>query len=499
MANGLNRRAFNQSAYDYWSGQYGVVNVRDFGAVGDGVHDDTAAIQGAVNYAGNNGGGVVSMPPGTYLISSSVAINYNRLLIIGSGQSTRIMTTSATLNIFQTPGTTAIYDINFRDFYIGSSVSKTGGYGIYFNNAYNCFVDRVMSSDALTASGASSNLLHGVGIASCGQIHVDRCHFAKQLGTAVEMVSSTDVWVDDCLLYSNNIGIHVGGNCGGVYLGVNDVAANVTYGVLEDASLNANPNLQVFFVGTIVDGTTTGDNIYLNSNAQLIQMTGGWSSSANKVGLHIGNVQRFFSTGMFVFNNGHEGLLYDASSAGGIRITGGEIRENSQAGAALYSGISINPSAANGAHITDITCYGGNQLYDINIPATSKVAFYTVTDCRLSRVVNQAATSVTNAIVANNTYNSSNATVQSFAGTTAGTVYWDYTRVGSIKKVVIYLSGYENDTTTAQTITFPVPFAYTPLLNNPTSVPGVTVSTTSISIDPNNTTVYSGYLTVEGF
>ena len=43
MAHGLRRTAFDQSSYAYWTGKYGVVNVKDFGAVGDGVHDDTAA------------------------------------------------------------------------------------------------------------------------------------------------------------------------------------------------------------------------------------------------------------------------------------------------------------------------------------------------------------------------------------------------------------------------------------------------------------------------
>jgi hypothetical protein len=48
-----------------------VKNVKDFGAVGDGVTDDTAAIQGAVNARGNMAG-VIFFPPGNYLISSPI-------------------------------------------------------------------------------------------------------------------------------------------------------------------------------------------------------------------------------------------------------------------------------------------------------------------------------------------------------------------------------------------------------------------------------------------
>jgi hypothetical protein len=50
------------------------VNVRDYGAVGDGVADDTAAIQSAIDYALSNGIGAVVVPLGTYLVSSTISI-----------------------------------------------------------------------------------------------------------------------------------------------------------------------------------------------------------------------------------------------------------------------------------------------------------------------------------------------------------------------------------------------------------------------------------------
>ena len=45
----------------------GALNVRAFGAVGDGVAKDTAALQGALDACGALGGGTVVVPPGTYL------------------------------------------------------------------------------------------------------------------------------------------------------------------------------------------------------------------------------------------------------------------------------------------------------------------------------------------------------------------------------------------------------------------------------------------------
>lgn len=50
-----------------------VVSIKDFGAVGDGVTNDTAAIQAAIDSLPN--GGVVYFPPGTYRIARTIGTN----------------------------------------------------------------------------------------------------------------------------------------------------------------------------------------------------------------------------------------------------------------------------------------------------------------------------------------------------------------------------------------------------------------------------------------
>jgi hypothetical protein len=54
-----------------------VVNVKDFGAVGDGVTDDTAAIQAAADKVRDNGGGVLYIPAGEYKQNGGVALSSN--------------------------------------------------------------------------------------------------------------------------------------------------------------------------------------------------------------------------------------------------------------------------------------------------------------------------------------------------------------------------------------------------------------------------------------
>ena len=67
------------------TGAMSVFNAADFGAVGDGVSDDTVEIQAALNAANDAGGGVVWIPPGTYKISNSLIV-YSKTNVLGAGR-----------------------------------------------------------------------------------------------------------------------------------------------------------------------------------------------------------------------------------------------------------------------------------------------------------------------------------------------------------------------------------------------------------------------------
>ena len=143
-----------------------VVSVKDFGAVGNGVTDDTAAIQAAVN-----AGGEVFFPTGRYLISSTITAAKTVSLL---GSSSSFGDTTATAELLYTgtgvalqigDGSTKIYNVRIDTLGIrasGSAVSSATAIGLkLLNSNYavvtNLVVQRFQAGKGIqcTASGAN--------------------------------------------------------------------------------------------------------------------------------------------------------------------------------------------------------------------------------------------------------------------------------------------------------------------------------------------------------
>lgn len=77
-----------------------VVNVKDYGAVGDGVHDDTAAIQSALDFAGGKNSVSVVFPFGVYRVSAQLDIPSN-CIVDGMGS---IVEVDGDITLFRVAG-----------------------------------------------------------------------------------------------------------------------------------------------------------------------------------------------------------------------------------------------------------------------------------------------------------------------------------------------------------------------------------------------------------
>lgn len=101
--------AFDQVGPPEGGGAGFTANVKDYGAVGNGVADDTTAITGAINDARDNGGGAVFFPGGTYVTDMQVI--YDRVVLIGEGfaNTTIKLASGADSDLIQSDGFVANY------------------------------------------------------------------------------------------------------------------------------------------------------------------------------------------------------------------------------------------------------------------------------------------------------------------------------------------------------------------------------------------------------
>lgn len=146
------------------------ISVKDFGAVGNGVADDTVAIQAAINFATLLGGAQVYFPPGTYLISAQLNVTIAGVDLVGAGPSASIIKgTNATqkgINLTSTTTTgNRIIGLRF------SHSSSTTGFAVTSLTSTTVLLDNV-TTDSTWAQGLNANA------AASSLYYISRCNLA---------------------------------------------------------------------------------------------------------------------------------------------------------------------------------------------------------------------------------------------------------------------------------------------------------------------------------
>lgn len=190
------------------------VTPQDFGALGNGVNDDTTACQAALNEIKRLGGGIVYFGPGTYKISSPLSLNNaTGVLLLGAGQ--------GTTDIHQSTGSTDAIDM------IGCT---------------DCGIRNLATFGDIVWSGTTAR-------PTMSLVTTDG-------GTGVKMTSASNVLIEACTLIAlnGNRGLLLT-NCLGVeIIGGSLVPDNLVGTGLEIAGTTG----QVYAIGVSFSGCTTG-------------------------------------------------------------------------------------------------------------------------------------------------------------------------------------------------------------------------------------------------
>lgn len=147
-----------------------VVSVKDFGATGDGVTNDTIAVQAAIDALASTGG-VLHFPPGEYRIARNVGTN-DRWGVKVTSSNITLKGDQASLRRFDTNITT--YALAYPILFIGTPDSDVAA------ATQNIVVDGLTFIGEDTRHSSSGSSLH-------------------DFRNAIEFKNSSDTWVKDCV------------------------------------------------------------------------------------------------------------------------------------------------------------------------------------------------------------------------------------------------------------------------------------------------------------
>ena len=416
------------------------VSVKDFGAVGDGITDDTAAIQAAVNSL-PPAGGALYFPTGTYLVSSQITVNKPGVYF-GDGWATNIKTSSTTANTFFVTGAE---QVNIQQMRFTSSVTKSGGW----------YVDVAASASRFRISDfAMDGAIGGIRTLAAATVTIERGQILNSVastGIPVRIDAGLDVTVCDiiCDQASNTFA--------GVYI---TNAGDITLEGLQ--LLNCGQALYVKVDSGNTVASLWANNCFFDNSTRgaYLQASGGaivrslfdqcWFSSSVYEGFRLetsggGVISGVDIIACHVFLNGTNGVQIQDPGVSFVKIHDCSIAQNTLSGVSVAA--NVNYVSIQDSTIGATGGLNGNGSFGIGIAAGASNFVQILnnnllgnTGAGLDNLATGSSVIVSNNLGANQSWTTYTPTVTAGSGaiTTLGAVSGRYQKIG--KQLFLSLS-----------------------------------------------------------
>jgi parallel beta-helix repeat protein len=330
------------------------INVKDFGAVGDGIADDTAAIQAAVNSLGVNGGKIEFNGEETYLLGV-VSITKNNTFLNGNFSKVK-PALNANCFEFYNPSN-QLQNIKIENFVFESSSIRSGGSCIKLLN----------TKDSTIKNCKFNNQCNGIEIAGSGTCFISNCSARDFAGSFIWIDGGDGFFISDCTCgnsstqpNSNGILVNAGGGIyisdsdfttanNGIYFYPNNISKNVSWVFINNVS-----------VDTCNYGLLADANI---GSIRSIHTSNFWSASNEEDGVRIIGVDGYSSVNDRYFFNKKHGLFLGGNTIR-VKLNNNIFANNSTTTLSGYDGLLID---SNVDQISIIGNYFGNDYVNIGV------------------------------------------------------------------------------------------------------------------------------------
>lgn len=353
-----------------WKLQYTQsVSVKQFGATGKGIADDTTSIQNALSWAAANGGGDIYVPPGTYKTTSTLTIGGSFVCLHGAGKSISVIACSSVSidTLLIGSSSSALQSVYVNGIGFQPSVTKTSGSEIHVNGSnINIYLEDLIVTEGFQGIFLDSNASGASGGGSSYHInnaYIESCTYAGViLGSANGWVQG--VWMDECTIAANAHGLLIQ-NCSALYASRLDIIEQTVDGISVNPYNSGMYAIDLFFNNVQCDSTNGIGWSFNQTNGIVgnVVCVDCWASASHSgpAGLFLGNSNLdglSWINGQIISNAQHG---VEITAGNNINIQSSQVFNNSQSGSGTYHGIVVAANVSGFKLMDNMCCAGGYQ------------------------------------------------------------------------------------------------------------------------------------------